>query len=91
MNGQFLDHVVDLQSAMSVRVTRTRRTTIASICDGQGRVLAEGVAKRRKTDEPCRAVGDTLAYARALKKLSMNFSELALLADQINSGALEGR
>ena len=91
MNGQFLDHVVDLQSAMSVRVTRTRRTTIASICDGQGRVLAEGVAKRRKTDVPCRAVGDTFAYARALKKLSMNFSELALLADQINSGALEGR
>ncbi len=91
MNGQFLDHVVDLQSAMSVRVTRTHKTTIASICDGQGRVLAEGVAKRRKTDEPCRAVGDTLAYARALADLSRHYFELASLADQINSGALGDR
>jgi hypothetical protein len=91
VNGQFLDHVVDFRHAMSVRVTRTRRTTIASICDGQGRVLAEGVAKRRKTDVPCRAVGDTFAYARALADLSRHYFELASLADQINSGALEGR
>jgi hypothetical protein len=76
---------------MSVRVTRTHKTTIASICDGQGRVLAEGVAKRRKTDEPCRAVGDTLAYARALADLSRHYFELASLADQINSGALGDR
>lgn len=86
MNGQFLDHVVDFRHAMSVRVTRTHKTTIACVCDDQGRTIARGVAKRRKTDEPCRAVGDNLAYARALVDLSRRYFKLALLADQINSG-----
>lgn len=33
MNGQFLDHVVDFRHAMSVRVTRTHKTTIACVAD----------------------------------------------------------
>lgn len=86
MNGQFLDHVVDFRHDVEVLVTRKRKTTIACVCDDQGRTIARGVAKRRKTDEPCRAVGDTLAFARALADLSRHYFELALLADQINSG-----
>jgi len=91
VNGQFLDHVVDFRHPMSVWMTRTHKTTIACVCDDQGRTIAQGVAKRRKTDKPCRAVGDTLAYARALADLSRHYFELASLADQINSGALEDR
>ena len=91
MNGQFLDHVVDFRHAMSVRVTRTHKTTIACVCDDQGRTIARGVAKRRKTDERCRPAGDNLAYARALVDLSRRYFKLALRADQINAGEPEDR
>lgn len=33
MNGQFLDHVVDFRHAISVRVIRTYKTTIACVAD----------------------------------------------------------
>lgn len=91
MNGQFLDHVVNLRTPVSVEVMRSSKMTVARMQDAEGRILAQGVAKRRKTDQPCRAVGDSLAVARALADLSKHYFELAVLADQINSGALEDR